>query len=87
MPRSITVTKKHDVVSPDAQPSAPTPIAGERAPREVRPDPLGWRLGGAAPVQPRPGPGKQQRGKHGEQRPHASADARRRRSPSSRFRG
>jgi hypothetical protein len=89
MPRLITVTKKHDDVSPDSQPSVPISIAGEPAPRPqgVRPDPLGWRLGGATPVQPRPGPGHGDRGKQGQQRPHANVDARRRRNPSSRFRG
>lgn len=88
MPKLMTVTKKHDETS-DSQPSVPTMIAGERAPRAQGgvPDPLGWRLGGATPVQPRPGPGNDERNRHGQQRPHANADVRRRRSPSSRFRG
>lgn len=79
MPKIKTISRPAGDTSPANPPSAAAP---ERRPA----DPLGWQLGGATPPQ-RPVAGGAERRREPAPRPHAAVDVRRRRSPSSRFRG
>lgn len=88
MPRNSSVPKnRNDVSSPAPQPSVTVPAAIEAPRLWVPAGPLAWTLGGAPREQPPPGrsePGRRREPAGG--RP-PSVDLRRRRNPSSRFRG
>lgn len=87
MPRVHPPIAPTDITSPDPQQSASAPRAAE--PKAPRADaPLPWTLEGALRPGQRRGRGDgERRGGPAPQRSHPAVDARRRRSPSSRFRG
>lgn len=91
MPKIHPVPKHDGDASPDPQPSVTHPAPESRPsprPERTHSGPLSWMLGGAPPARQRPGQNDAERRREpAPQRPHAAVDARRRRNPSSRFRG
>jgi len=83
MPKTIPVPKATpDLTAPETRPD-PSP-----RPERALTGPLSWVLGGATPARGRPAAGNGERRRepaHGRQ--PVSAEARKRRNPSSRFRG
>lgn len=88
MPKHRPVPKnRDDVPSPDPQTPVTVPAA-VAAPRVwLPPGPLAWTLGGAPRDQPSPARGGPKKPREPSSGRPPSVDVRRRRSPSSRFRG
>lgn len=83
MPKTITAPNAiPDLTAPETRPD-PSPRPGR-----ALTGPLSWSLGGATPARSGPAPGNGERRREpSPQRQPISAEARKRRNPSSRFRG